>query len=559
MSVTAVLGWAAFAYVLLQGIRYLLGARVYLTCALREVEARPVDRQQLDPGELRLLSLLDHELAGAGFRHLGFGHITPLVTYYDKPLTVSVFVHEQLPAYGLVRRHLAPEYGRLAELEVTTELASGGQIVTVNTPFASSFLPPGLRIEAHPGLTVGEIVARHAERLAGESVTTERAYAGLFRQANVESALALVTSGIRKLRPLFRSRKWVVPTVDPSLDRFTLYGALALTHYSRRVFATTRSAAGRARSAPATALSAPPSDNERLLRVEADLQAILQVAEHPETAPGIAWPLLTVIGLTAVLSFIAMASLWNAYVAAVILAAVTLHEAGHAMAMRLFGYRDIHVFFVPLLGAVTLARPAVTTVRDRLAVLLAGPVPGLWLAVLLLALDQAYGPIRLVRLSALALLILNGLNLLPFTPLDGGRALEALTRPESRWRVAVHGASAAGLLVLAGFWNDPVIAALGLIWAAMLPRQLRVYRLRRAVAARVRDRGDFRGVARTALEVMTTPPYARWPAATRQATARAIGRLFAESPATPADRRWGAIAYASTWIPLIAALLLWRR
>jgi hypothetical protein len=198
-----------------------------------------------------------------------------------------------------------------------------------------------------------------------------------------------------------------------------------------------------------------------------------------------------------------------------------------------------------------------TSVRNRIVVLLAGPLPGLWLAVVVLALDEVYGPLRLLRVSALTLLLLNGLNLLPFTPLDGGRALEALGRPESSWRLVVHGASAAGLLALAAFTKDPLIAALGLLWVALLPRQLHSYRLRRAVAAAVTNRGDFPEVVRAALDVMTTPPYARLRAATRQATARAIGRVFADSTATSRDRAWGAIAYATAWIPLIAGAWLW--
>jgi Zn-dependent protease len=283
------------------------------------------------------------------------------------------------------------------------------------------------------------------------------------------------------------------------------------------------------------------------------------VADNPEPAPGTPWPLLTVIGVSGLLSFIAMAWLWNAYVAALILAAITLHEAGHAVAMRMLGYRDVHVFFVPLLGAMTVGTSVTATVRDRLAVLLAGPVPGLWLAVVLLVIDRIYGPATLLRMSAFALLILNGLNLLPFTPLDGGRALESLTRPESVWRLVVHAASAAGLLAVAAYLRDPLIATIGLFWAVLFPRQLSGYRLRRSVAAAVHDRADVLGVVRIALETMSTPRYAAWRAGTRQMTARTLARLFAESLATPADRRWGAIAYAAAWIPAAVAFLLWTR
>ena len=539
--------WVLFGYVLLYGIRYLLGARVYLTCALREVEVSPVARQQIEPGELRLLTLLDDELAAAGFRHLGFGQVTPFLTYYAEALPVSVFVNEQLPAYALVRRHAAPEYASLVELEVGTTVATDCRLVTLNTLFTRPFLPRSLYVEGYQGLSVAALVEQHAARVAAECANGRAP----LEHATLEDCIGLVAASIAELRTEFRERGWVAPTTEPTLDRFTLRGAFALTHYSRRAFGT--------RKKPSQEPLPTPSEEERLLRIEADLRAIVRVADNPVPVPGVPWPLMAVIGASGLLSFVAMASLWNVYVAALILAAITLHEAGHAVAMRLLGYRDVHVFFVPLLGAMTVGRSVTTTVRDRLAVLLAGPVPGLWLAVVLLAIHQAYAPLTLLRLSALALLILNGLNLLPFTPLDGGRALELLTRPESVWRLVVHAVSAAGLLAVALILRDPVIATIGVFWAVLFPRQLLSYRLRRSVAAGVHDRADFRSVIRAALETMSTTRYAAWRAGTRQVTARTLARLFSESLATPADRRWGAIAYASAWIPAAVAILIWTR
>ena len=374
-------------------------------------------------------------------------------------------------------------------------------------------------------------------------------------------AHSLDVGGMTTFLYAFRERKWVVPTANPRLDRFTLRGALALTRSARRPVATPlASAEGALRGAAvSTPPSAPGLGGEVSLRVEADLQAILHVAEHPEPAPGTPWPLLAVIATTALLSFVAMAALWNVYVAALILAVITFHEAGHASAMRVFGYRDVHVFFVPLLGAMTVGRPAVAKVRDRLVVLLAGPVPGLWLAAVLLVIESVLGPVPMLHRAALALLILNALNLLPFTPLDGGRVLEALIRPESVWRPIVHGLSVVGLLVLAALLHDSIVALVGVFWIVTLPQSWASYRLRRAIAAAVEDRGDFRGVARSALEVMTAPRYAKLRAATRQVIARSIARLFSESLATPADRRWGAVVYAAAWIPVAAAIMLWMK
>jgi Zn-dependent protease len=548
----ALLAWAAFGYLLLRGLRYLLGARLYLTSALREVRLRPVSREQIDPGELRLLRLLDAELATAGFRHLGFGQITPMLTHYGAPLPMSIYMNEKLPGYAFVRRHWAPEYGLLVELEIRTDLGEREQMVTLNTPFSGAGAPPEMRIEGYPGLSVSELVERHKARLSMEPTT------GTAEEANLERLFHRVEADVRAVRAFYRARKWTVSTRDPALDRFTLRGAFALTHNSQKLFGARPPP--RTTQAVAASILPPISfEEQRTLRIEADLHDTLQVAEYPQAAPGIPWPLLTAIMLTALVSFAAMTWLWNAYVAALILAAVTLHEAGHAFAMRALGYRDVHVFFIPLLGAMTVGRPVATSVRNRLLVLLAGPLPGLWLAVLLLVIEHVCGPMRLLHISALTLLILNGLNLLPFTPLDGGRALEALSRPESAWRWGVHAASAAGLLGLAAYTRDPLLTVLGVVWIALLPQQLLSHRLRRAVAAEVSDRTDFRSVVRATLEIMTMPRYARIRAPTRQITARTIARLFAESTATSGDRIWGAIAYAAAWIPVIAAAMLWSR
>jgi Zn-dependent protease len=530
------------------------------------VQARPVDRQQLDPGELPLLALLNEDLAAAGFLPLGFGSVSPSMTYFGGPLMTGVFVNERIPAYAFVHRHLAPEFGRLVELDVRTALDCGDEIVTGTTPSSAAYIPTGMHVESLPGQAVREVVARHAAR-----VDAARAAGRTSEHHRLEDPLSLVARQMARSRSQFRQRKWTVPTTDPRLDRFTLRGAVALVLEGYR--SVTREGTARARAsqppivvgtpaipAPAAAAGRWISDNDRALRIEADLLAAIQVAEHPEAAPGTPWPLLAVITATGVFSFVAMTMLWNWPIAALVLAIIAFHEAGHAIAMRMFGYRDVHVFFVPLLGAMTVGRAAVSSVRDRLSVLLAGPVPGLWLAVLLLWINAPDGSRWLLHEPALALLILNGLNLLPFTPLDGGRVLEALSKPESVWRLVVHGLSAAGLLGLGAYVQDPIIAVLGVFWVAILPQYLASYRLRRAVAVAVTDRTDFRGVARTALEVMmTTPSYANLRAVTRQATVRAIARLFAEAPATAADRRWGVVAYASAWIPVVIALILWMK
>src|SRR5581483_10147739 len=296
------------------------------------------------------------------------------------------------------------------------------------------FMPPDVRPVADPARSIPDLVELHQYHLAYASTDSNPV-----EHTGLDDALERLLASLGGLRTHFRERRWTVATADSSLDRYTLWGACVLTRKSFLAIGA-RGRRTKSQGVPQTI----SSEKDRRLLVEADLLAVLSMAEHPETAPGTPWPLMTVIAATALLSWVAMDWVWNAYVATLVLAAVAFHEGGHALAMRLFGYRDVHVFFVPMLGAMTVGRSVTASVRDRLAMLLAGPTPGLWLGLLLAAIDQAWFPSFWLRAAARVLLILNGLNLLPFTPLDGGRALELLGRPESVWRLVVHAASAVG-------------------------------------------------------------------------------------------------------------------
>ncbi len=135
----------------------------------------------------------------------------------------------------------------------------------------------------------------------------------------------------------------------------------------------------------------------------------------------------SLFGVSAVTSLAIWAWLlgWNLAVALMIVLA--LHEAGHALAMWVFGYRNISMIFVPMLGAFVTGTPKQISVWKQAVMLLAGPVPGLFLGVgALFYLRQhpfhALG-VDWVKVAAVAAAV-NLLNLLPVTPLDGGRLLE---------------------------------------------------------------------------------------------------------------------------------------
>ena len=116
-----------------------------------------------------------------------------------------------------------------------------------------------------------------------------------------------------------------------------------------------------------------------------------------------------------------------------------LHEGGHFVAMRQVGYRDLGVFFLPLLGAYVSGSKRVVTQRESAIVLLAGPLPGMLLGATLYFLMKngiiaSTGLLNInLKNLMLFLVVLNGLNLLPVYPLDGGQLLNRVFLDEEGW------------------------------------------------------------------------------------------------------------------------------
>lgn len=113
---------------------------------------------------------------------------------------------------------------------------------------------------------------------------------------------------------------------------------------------------------------------------------------------------------------------------AMLVGVLMVHELGHALGMLLFGYRDVRIFFIPLFGAAASGRQYGVAKWKQAVVLLLGPMPGL-IAGTILLLQGADG---LVRTVAIQLVAINGFNLLPLTPLDGGNLFRLLVFSRSR-------------------------------------------------------------------------------------------------------------------------------
>ncbi|MHC4503185.1 MAG: site-2 protease family protein [Planctomycetota bacterium] len=131
----------------------------------------------------------------------------------------------------------------------------------------------------------------------------------------------------------------------------------------------------------------------------------------------------------------------------ILLGAIFIHEMGHLVAMKLFDYQNVQMFFIPLLGAAVSGQNAEAAGWKRAVVTLMGPVTGLALAFGLSVWWLRTGE-RLLGQAALTFAALNLFNLLPFYPLDGGRFLQEVLFARNRFLGAVFRVILCGLTVL---------------------------------------------------------------------------------------------------------------
>jgi Zn-dependent protease len=135
-----------------------------------------------------------------------------------------------------------------------------------------------------------------------------------------------------------------------------------------------------------------------------------------------------------------------------------VHEMGHYIQLRREGVQPGRMIFIPLLGAVISARSFGGSALAEARVGLAGPILGS-LGALLVAIASVLLHSQLLQVLAYTGFLLNLFNLLPVVPLDGGRAMAAMS-PKMWW------VGLAALIVLAVVFPNPIIFII-LLFAAL--------------------------------------------------------------------------------------------
>ncbi len=407
----------------------------------------PIEKQEADdlPGWFREAATpLADQLAALGF--------TPRFVVLKRSLLGSVFdTHSWCfgdasgHTLAVLRLHASAAREGAAYVTFHTPLPNGRDLVTLGHRELEITAPPAEQeIELHAGLALPDLLARHRDRIE-QSIA-----AGVAPQilsddellARDRTLLAAVHA-----RLIASGRVCPAPAKGPELPATWMLTWRAALVTARSILRAARSEGQKAKMAPRAVAVIPQPPLTEETRTEIELRHYRQMLLLQDLR--FSW-MPKALFMVVTLAFFALALHWtfSPGMGLVLIAALTFHEAGHLLGMRLFGYKDTQLLFLPFLGGVAVGRDRLVLAPwKRLVILFLGPLPGIFAGIGILLWSGMPGVSAFWREAGILVLVFNAFNLLPILPLDGGQIMDvALVSRFPRLRVVFLLLSGLGLI-----------------------------------------------------------------------------------------------------------------
>ena len=458
----------------LVGARFVLRVLGLLRAVIQFPRGRSVDECALPPAIRKTFDVPLRELQALGFELVGWLELQRALRTQHSGSLVALLRHQREPAGALVGFADTPEPSALFVHRFWTFFDDDTSLLTLNgaahliigtlprVRVVDRYLP---RLDDQWRLHLEQLGLERSARPSRQSLPTDA-----LQPAQLVAAVEAIEQ--EHIALLLQQRHLRRAPADEGY-RMTLRGALAAAW---RGFA----AGGRAARVYRTARAAydfaglPLPEVPRSLEVDA-----YRRGEELRTAPLEPRYRWLLFGLTLVATAAASTLVFGPTVMLLIVATVLLHELGHYGAMRLFGYRDTSIFFIPFFGGAVTGRKPDARLFEELLVLFAGPLPGLTLATALLFAGVGNGR-PLVADAIKILAFVNAFNLLPMLPLDGGRIVHALLFARQPIADALARLFAIAAFVWIGWrLHSLALALIGLAAASTIPYGFRVATLRK--------------------------------------------------------------------------------
>lgn len=183
---------------------------------------------------------------------------------------------------------------------------------------------------------------------------------------------------------------------------------------------------------------------------------------------------------------------WSIKELIVLTIVLLVHESGHLIGMLLLKYQNLKMFFIPFFGAAVSGTPDIekqTSAKNAIVAML-GPAPGLLIGIVF-GIVYIKFPTPIVKDFSMMFIILNGFNLIPFLPLDGGQIFNSLIFNRSKYLEIIFILIAViGFVGLAYKFNDVVFLIISGLMLISIPYKIKLFKIVSSHAGRLHSKKD---------------------------------------------------------------------
>ena len=420
MDITTIVIYAIGAVVVLFILRYILVAQSVLGFMLKKPSCQLIDRSNCPQHIQEFYSIKEKELLEMGF-HFSYCHTIEDMQEKKHSLRYYfVYYHPEKKTYASLCASPEADYYFPFRVSFSTYFENGKKLSTVNgiRHLIMDTIPNTILQDAYVE-SLEKQLAVHLVYLNNIEDLEIKTFAGT--QQDVEEMLAYENrvnheyiDQLEKKGIIFKTgeNQYLIKTLSSiAFAHQQLQGLGKLNTMKRKMMEKEKPS---------------PPDIPLRMEVENYENALTVLNQKTRNTSGkIAFLLFTVILFTLAFGF-----LFSFELALLLVVVVFIHESGHLLAMSLLGYKDLKMLFIPLFGAVAMGTAKNVPPHKKVITYFAGPVPGILLAFLLLAILR-YTDISILSnstvLTALVVvLVINYFNLVPVMPLDGGQILNTI-------------------------------------------------------------------------------------------------------------------------------------
>jgi len=548
MDLTKIIIVVAGFFVFIKGASYLGILKLLLSLRFKRAEVEAKEFSELPDHIAALLPRYDTHLQNLGFSIFSLNLLNPVIVSSFNQVWSVVYLNPDNNIYASLSVSPTPEKHEAIKTDFSSLFSDGSWLTTRNELDIEIIGEmPNAILNDPCAPTIEELYQGHIEKL--ESLNREPI------RLDIQNYLAQdIKNGNEYLDSLIKGNY----LKQEDKDTWRLKFFPAMKHLCKILKGIKKIRA--LQSAQSQAIKTQQAEPIEI-PIEAEVDAYLKLEETFKGGDSsFGWKLMVFV-ISFIVGIVILGvgiSFLNAFL---ILGVLLVHEFGHYLAMLIFGYKDRQIFFLPF-GAATAGKKTDASSLQKVIVSLAGPALGL-ITGTVCVVAWTRTEIEAFWSFGIFSLVLNYINLLPITPLDGGRLFEITLFSRIPFLKTIFAILSTLVIVAAGiFLRDWILIMFGLLMLTGLKSKILINSAHSKIKKKIKSHDLDMGKESIVLEIFAFLKHKSFASLSFVKKFSLTKRLLAElmqKPAKLAEVIISLVLYFALWIiPIVIVYSLYN-